>query len=156
MKCKVKKQWAIKGTVSLAGLGFWWHTWIDLGQNKRRAWLIFLIFFMSFRIFRAILIFLPVNASLCWLNYVSCLFLSMNWRCSNTVGTVGFFKDWTEVPHSLCKCRHWSIALGFSDYYWTTVNTTWGTVCLIQDFTEFAEHTPTFFTWYQYYADLEL
>ncbi len=30
-----------KGTVSRAGLGFWWHKWIDLGQNKRRAWLIF-------------------------------------------------------------------------------------------------------------------
>jgi hypothetical protein len=32
--------------------------------------------------------FLPVNASLHWPNNVSCVFLSMNWRCANTEGTV--------------------------------------------------------------------
>ncbi len=53
---------------------------------------------MFLRIFRAINTFLPVNASLHWLNNVICLFLSMNWRCANTVGTVGC---WTEVSHSL-------------------------------------------------------
>ncbi len=41
-----------KGTVSRAGLGFWWHKWIYLGQNKRRAWFFF-YFLMSLRIFRA-------------------------------------------------------------------------------------------------------
>ena len=33
----------VKGTVSRAGLGFWWHKWINLGLNKCRAW--FLYFF---------------------------------------------------------------------------------------------------------------
>ncbi len=42
--------------------------------------------------------FLPVNASFHWLNNVSCLFSSMNWRCANSVGTVGFFKGSTETP----------------------------------------------------------
>jgi hypothetical protein len=47
--------------------------------------LVFLkICLVSLRIFRAINTFLPVNASLHWLNNVSCLFLSMNWRCENT------------------------------------------------------------------------
>ncbi len=41
----LRRLWAIvscpnifKGTVSRAGLGFWRHKWIDLGQNKRRVW----------------------------------------------------------------------------------------------------------------------
>ncbi len=37
----------------------------------------------------------------------------------------------------------------------TSVNTTWHTACLIQDFMECAGTTPTFSTWYQYYADSE-
>jgi hypothetical protein len=37
-----------------------------------------------------------------------------------------------------------------SDYYWTTVNITWRTISLIQDLI-----TPTFFSWYQYYANSE-
>ncbi len=91
---------------------------------------------MSLRIFRAIHIFLPVNASLHWLYNVSCLILLMNWRFANTVGTASFFKGWTEVPHSLWRCRHGSIAPGIQDYYWTTVNITWRPACLIQDFME--------------------
>ncbi len=76
-------------------------------------------------------------------------------RCDNTVGAVGFFKCWTEVPCSLWKCRHWSIAPGMSDYYWTTVNTIWRTANQIQVFMECTETTPTFFTWYLYYANSE-
>ncbi len=34
----------VKGAVSRTGLGFWWHKWIDLGLNKRRAWYLFLLF----------------------------------------------------------------------------------------------------------------
>jgi hypothetical protein len=34
----------LKGTVSQAGLGFWWHKCIDLGQNERRAWFFLFIF----------------------------------------------------------------------------------------------------------------
>ncbi len=37
----------LKGLVSRAGLGFWWHKWIDLGLNKRRAWFIFYFFLES-------------------------------------------------------------------------------------------------------------
>ncbi len=92
-----------------------------------------IFFFMSLRVFRAINTFLPVNASLHWLNNVSCLVLSTNWRCAITEGTVGFFKGWTEVPYSLRRCGHWSVAPGRSDYYWTTVNTTWRIACLIQE-----------------------
>jgi hypothetical protein len=70
-------------------------------MNTRRTWFLLFIDLMSLLIFRAINTFHPVNASLHWLNNVSCLFLSMNWRRANTVGTVGFFKGLTEVPHSL-------------------------------------------------------
>ncbi len=35
----------------------------------------------------------------------------------------------------------------------TSVNTTWRTACPIKDFMECAGTTPTFLTWYQYYAD---
>jgi hypothetical protein len=69
------------------------------------------------------------------------------WTGSALLGSIGFFKVWTEVPHSLWWWRHWSIAPGMSDYYRTTVhtvNTTWRTTSLIQDFMECAETTPTF------------
>ncbi len=44
----------IKGTVSRAGLGFWWHKRIDLGLKKRRAWFVYIFFFMSLRFYRGI------------------------------------------------------------------------------------------------------
>ncbi len=37
----------------------------------------------------------------------------------------------------------------------TSVNTTWRTACLIQDFMERAGNMPTFLTWCQYYANSE-
>ncbi len=91
------------------------------------------IFFMSIRIFRASNTFLPANASLHWLNNVSCLVLSMNWWCDTTVGTVSFFKGWTEVPiffedaaigPLLLECR---LLLHNSKYHLATA-------CLILDF----------------------
>jgi hypothetical protein len=42
------------------------------------------------------------------------------------------------------------------DCYCISVNTTWRTASLIQDFMEHAQPKPTFFTLYQYYTDLEL
>jgi hypothetical protein len=45
-----------------------------MGLYKRRAWFLFLK--KSLRIYRAIYIFLPVNASLPWVNNVICLFVS--------------------------------------------------------------------------------
>jgi hypothetical protein len=40
-------------------------------------------------------------------------------------------------------------------YISTSVNTTWRTACLTQDFMECAGNTPTFLTRGQYYADSE-
>ncbi len=57
------------------------------------------------------------------------------------------------VPHFLWRCCHWSIAQGMLNYYWTTVNTTCRTSCLIRDLMECVGTTPTFFTWYQYCAN---
>ncbi len=71
----------------------------------------------------------------------------------------------TELPASLLSCRLFQrkievqnflwCAATLPDYYCTSVNTTWHTAGLIHDFLERAEPTPTFFTWYQYYADSE-
>ncbi len=37
----------------------------------------------------------------------------------------------------------------------TSVNTTWRTACPIEEFIDCAGTTPTFLTWYKYYADSE-
>jgi hypothetical protein len=36
-----KHLYKIKGTVSRAVSGFWWHKWIDIGLDKRRVWFLF-------------------------------------------------------------------------------------------------------------------
>ncbi len=57
---------------------------------------------------------------------------------------VGFFKE---------KLRSQTFFEVPPDCYCTSENTTRRTASLIQDH---AESAPTFFTWYQYYANLEL
>ncbi len=38
------EQYFLKGLFKRARMDFWWNKWIDLGLNKRRAWLFFFIF----------------------------------------------------------------------------------------------------------------
>ncbi len=64
-------------------------------------------------------------------------------------------------PKLFVLCKPIGAKLWPSTSSWPTisslslVNTTWRTACLLQDFMKCAGTIPTFFTWYQYYADSE-
>ncbi len=64
-----------------------------------------------------------------------------------------FMNNQSEEVSVLCKPIGAKLWLSIIS---TLVNTTWGTASLVQDIMEHAEPTPTVFTWYQYYAYLEL
>ncbi len=65
-----------KGTVSRARLGFWWHKWIDLGLMNVAPGFCFYFFTCPSEFTKKFYTFLPVDASLRWLNN-RCVFLSV-------------------------------------------------------------------------------
>ncbi len=70
----LKEHWPFKGTVSLNEFGFWWHAWLVLGLKRGGDhFFSFLGVPTWFQIAKSV--FLAVNASLRWLNNVSCFFI---------------------------------------------------------------------------------
>ncbi len=82
--------YSLKGIVSLDGFGFWGLAWSVLGLPRRRC---FTIFRCSNDFYNAKSIFLPVNASLGWLNKISGEYLiQVSLLLTGQQGLVDFFR----------------------------------------------------------------